>query len=86
MSKIIKMVIEELKSLRKIKRLTPEAEKLLKGKGKITRPHYFIDIDDEIYELGKLNLYSNEFLFQTGYDVETNHIKGENIITGWEWR
>lgn len=32
MNKILKMVKKELKSLKKIMKLTPEAEKLLRGK------------------------------------------------------
>lgn len=82
---IKEMVIESLKDLRKVMKLTPEAEELFKYNKK-TNPHYFFIIDGEELELGKLSIYTNEFLYQTGYDIETNHIKGENIITGWEWR
>ena len=52
----------------------------------MTKPHYFIIINGDLFELGELNLYSSEFMFQVSYDCTTNHIKGKNIISGWVWK
>jgi len=69
---------EEEKYLRK------SVKNLLKRYKNDKKVNYFIDIDGEEYNLGNLNLSTYEFLFQTDYDYETQHIKGENVITGWD--